>query len=129
MIKQSENKIKEDSDETAINEILRYIKVLKKKKCLRIGTNVSIKSLDRGESLFIIVSKDTEPFEIVKGLIRKAELQNTPYMVLENGLKLLPEIVGVRTRIAALSITNAKDDAHVFDICTKLEDLTKKIQH
>lgn len=92
------------ADSMLTTKILNLVQQAMNYKQLRKGANESTKTLNRGQSEFIVMAADTEPLEILLHLPLLCEDKNVPYVFVRSK-QALGRACGVSRPVVACSIT------------------------
>jgi len=91
------------------NKILDLVQQAATYKQLKKGANEATKTLNRGISVFIILTADTEPLEILLHLPLLCEEKNVPYVFVESKAAL-GRACGVTRPVIAASVTSGQSE-------------------
>lgn len=92
------------ADATLTNTILDLVQQATNYKQLKKGANEATKTLNRGQSEFIIMAADTEPLEILLHLPLLCEDKNVPYVFVRSKTAL-GRACGVSRPVISCSVT------------------------
>ncbi|CAG0900501.1 unnamed protein product [Cyprideis torosa] len=96
------------ADAALTAKILNLVQQASNYKQLRKGANEATKTLNRGQSEFIVLAADAEPLEILLHLPLLCEDKNVPYVFIRSK-QALGRACGVSRPIIACSVTQSEE--------------------
>merc|ERR1719194_36076 len=111
-----------DTEMTA--KILNLVQQATNYKQLRKGANEATKTLNRGQSEFVILAADSEPLEILLHIPLLCEDKNVPYVFVRSK-QALGRACGVSRPVIAASVTQNEGSQIKPQILTIQQDIEK----
>ncbi|EFJ33697.1 hypothetical protein SELMODRAFT_83348 [Selaginella moellendorffii] len=91
------------------NKVLSILDSAVQLNLVRKGINEVLKTLERGQTGFVVIASDTEPLEIVSSVIAEATMKNFSYVFVPSKLEL-GRICGIARPVSAVIVTSSKGD-------------------
>jgi large subunit ribosomal protein L7Ae len=93
---------------------------------VRIGTNETTKSVERGQAKLVVIANDVDPPEVVAHLPLLCDERKIPYVFVPSREKLGVSS-GIEVSSAAAAIANVGEAANLIkEISTRLEEIKQK---
>ncbi len=108
-----------------VDRILQFLEGVKNGGSIRIGTNETTKSIEKGEAQIVVIAEDVEPAEIVMHLPALCEEKKIPYVYVPSKLDL-GRASGIDVSSAAIAVADAGDGKNTLkEILKSVEELKK----
>jgi len=104
------------------DKILQFLETAKNTGKIRIGTNETTKSIERGIAKLVIIAEDVEPEEIVMHLPVLCEEKDIPYVYLPSKMEV-GRASGIDVGSASVSIVEPGEGKDL------LKEILKKLMH
>ena len=95
---------------------------------VRIGTNETTKSVERGQAKLVVIAEDVDPPEVIAHLPLLCEERKSPYVFVPNKIKL-GNAVGIDVPAASVVILKEGDATGLIkEIITRIEQVKRGAQ-
>merc|ERR1712088_732348 len=112
------------ADQALTTKILNLVQQAANYKQLRKGANEATKTLNRGQSEFVVLAADSEPLEILLHIPLLCEDKNVPYVFVRSK-QALGRACGVSRPVIAASVTQNEGSQIKPQILTIQQDIEK----
>ena len=112
------------AEQALTTKILNLVQQAANYKQLRKGANEATKTLNRGQSEFVVLAADSEPLEILLHIPLLCEDKNVPYVFVRSK-QALGRACGVSRPVIAASVTQNEGSQIKPQILTIQQDIEK----
>ncbi len=112
--------------EELVKATLEAIRLARTSGRIRKGVNEVIKSIERGQAKFVVISTDVDPPEIVAFLPALCDEKKIPYMFVPSK-EQLGEVAGIAVAASSVSVIDPGDaKGYLDEIIKKIQEIRQK---